>query len=120
MVPPTLIRAFMSSNKFRLITRSDFDGLACAGLLKDINMIDDIKFVHPKDMQDGKIDITEKDILTCLMWLAVIYVSTFTTAKCCATTASTITLSILRLLRRPGWCLTILVARNSSPIFQLN
>ena len=48
----------------RLVTRSDFDGLVCAMLLKELNIIDDIKFVHPKDVQDGKIDITENDITT--------------------------------------------------------
>lgn len=50
--------------KFRLITRSDFDGLVCAVLLKDMDLIDDIKFVHPKDMQDGIIAVTENDITT--------------------------------------------------------
>ena len=34
--------------KFRLVTRSDFDGLVCAVLLNELDMIDDIKFVHPK------------------------------------------------------------------------
>ncbi len=48
----------------RLVTRSDFDGLVCAMLLKEINLIDEIKFVHPKDVQDGKVDITENDITT--------------------------------------------------------
>ena len=48
----------------RLVTRSDFDGLVCAMLLKEINIIDEIKFVHPKDVQDGKVDITENDITT--------------------------------------------------------
>lgn len=48
----------------RLVTRSDFDGLVCAMLLKEIKLIDDIKFVHPKDVQDGKIEITENDITT--------------------------------------------------------
>ena len=42
----------MSQEKFRLVTRSDFDGLVCAVLLNELNLIDDIKFVHPKDMQD--------------------------------------------------------------------
>ena len=56
----------MPNNKFRLVTRSDFDGLVCAVLLKDLDLIDDILFVHPKDMQDGKIDITENDITTIL------------------------------------------------------
>ena len=48
----------------RLVTRSDFDGLVCAMLLKEMDLIDDIKFVHPKDVQDGKIDITGDDITT--------------------------------------------------------
>ncbi len=60
----------MSSNKFRLVTRSDFDGLVCAVLLNELDLIDDIKFVHPKDMQDGKIDITSRDITTNLPYVA--------------------------------------------------
>ena len=48
----------------RLVTRSDFDGLVCAMLLKEIGIIDEIKLVHPKDVQDGKIDLTENDITT--------------------------------------------------------
>ena len=55
--------------KFRLVTRSDFDGLVCAVLLKEIGLIDDIKFVHPKDMQDGIIDITPNDITTNLPYV---------------------------------------------------
>lgn len=60
----------MSETKFRLVTRSDFDGLVCAVLLKDLDIIDDILFVHPKDMQDGKIEITENDITTNLPYVA--------------------------------------------------
>jgi nanoRNase/pAp phosphatase (c-di-AMP/oligoRNAs hydrolase) len=56
-------------DKFRLVTRSDFDGLVCAVLLKHLNMIDEIKFVHPKDMQDGKIDIGPRDITTNLPYV---------------------------------------------------
>ena len=48
----------------RLITRSDFDGLACAMMLKELNMIEEIKFVHPKDVQDGKIELSKEDITT--------------------------------------------------------
>lgn len=48
----------------RLVTRSDFDGLACAMMLKELKMIDEIKFVHPKDVQDGKIELSENDITT--------------------------------------------------------
>jgi nanoRNase/pAp phosphatase (c-di-AMP/oligoRNAs hydrolase) len=60
----------MSPNKFRLVTRSDFDGLVCAVLFNELDLIDDIKFVHPKDMQDGKIDITSRDITTNLPYVA--------------------------------------------------
>ena len=48
--------------KKRLLTRNDFDGLVCAALLKELEIIDEIRFVHPKDMQDGKISISETDI----------------------------------------------------------
>lgn len=48
----------------RLVTRSDFDGLVCAMLLKEIGLIDEIKFVHPKDVQDGKVDLSDNDITT--------------------------------------------------------
>lgn len=47
----------------RLITRSDFDGLGCAAIFKEAGVIDDIKFVHPKDIQDGIIEVSENDIL---------------------------------------------------------
>ena len=50
--------------KYRLVTRSDFDGLVCAVLLKHLDMIDEIKFVHPKDVQDGEVEVTGNDILT--------------------------------------------------------
>lgn len=52
------------SQKYRLLTRSDFDGLVCAILLKELGILGEIKFVHPKDMQDGTIEVTENDILT--------------------------------------------------------
>jgi nanoRNase/pAp phosphatase (c-di-AMP/oligoRNAs hydrolase) len=48
----------------RLVTRSDFDGLACAALLEEIGVINDYLFVHPKDVQDGKVAVTKDDVLT--------------------------------------------------------
>jgi nanoRNase/pAp phosphatase (c-di-AMP/oligoRNAs hydrolase) len=59
----------MGTEKFRLVTRSDFDGLVCAVLLNELDLIDEIKFVHPKDMQDGKITITDRDITTNLPYV---------------------------------------------------
>src|SRR5438045_9693588 len=54
----------MANETYRLVTRSDFDGVATAGLLKSRGLIDDILFVHPKDVQDGKVAITPRDITT--------------------------------------------------------
>ncbi|CAA7625571.1 Exopolyphosphatase-related proteins [Magnetospirillum sp. LM-5] len=66
----------MSENKkFRLVTRSDFDGLVCAVLLKQLDIIDDIKFVHPKDMQDGVIDIGPNDITTNLPYVEGVHIA---------------------------------------------
>lgn len=63
----------MSTPKYRLVTRSDFDGLICAVLLKELDLIDKIKFVHPKDMQDGKIEINANDITTNLPYVPGAY-----------------------------------------------
>ena len=49
---------------YRLVTRSDFDGLVCAALLKELGMLESILFVHPKDVQDGKVELTADDITT--------------------------------------------------------
>ncbi len=59
--------------KYRLVTRSDFDGLVCAVLLRQLDMVDDITFVHPKDVQDGAVDVTGRDILTNLPYLPLAY-----------------------------------------------
>ena len=63
------------SKKYRLVTRSDMDGLVCAVLLKQLDMIDEIKFVHPKDMQDGTIVITQNDITTNLPYVEGVYLA---------------------------------------------
>lgn len=59
----------------RLLTRSDFDGLACAAILKELGIIDSWKFVHPKDIQDGLVEATDNDVLAnvpyvpgCKLW----------------------------------------------------
>ncbi len=63
------------TQKYRLITRSDFDGLVCAMIFKELGMIDEIKFVHPKDMQDGKIPVTENDITTNLPYVKGVHLA---------------------------------------------
>jgi len=65
----------MTPQKYRLITRSDFDGLVCAVLLNEMELIDEIKFVHPKDMQDGKIDVGPNDITTNLPYVPGAYLA---------------------------------------------
>jgi nanoRNase/pAp phosphatase (c-di-AMP/oligoRNAs hydrolase) len=55
--------------KCRLVTRSDFDGLVCAALLKELGILEETKFVHPKDMQDGLVELTERDITTNLPYV---------------------------------------------------
>ena len=52
------------TEKYRLVTRSDFDGLVCAMLLKELGILEEILFVHPKDVQDGKVELTADDITT--------------------------------------------------------
>ena len=59
----------------RLLTRSDFDGLACGALLKELGIIDSWKFVHPKDIQDGLVEVTGNDVMAnvpyvkgCKLW----------------------------------------------------
>ncbi len=65
----------MSEGKYRLVTRSDFDGLVCAVLFKEMDMIDEIKFVHPKDMQDGTILVSENDITTNLPYVKGVHLA---------------------------------------------
>lgn len=61
--------------KYRLITRSDMDGLVCGILLKELDIIDDVTFAHPKDMQDGLIDVGPDDITTNLPYVPGVYMA---------------------------------------------
>lgn len=62
-----------TAKKYRLITRSDFDGVVSAVLLRELDMIDEILFVHPKDVQDGKVEVCDRDILTNLPYVEGAY-----------------------------------------------
>jgi nanoRNase/pAp phosphatase (c-di-AMP/oligoRNAs hydrolase) len=64
-----------TATRHRLVTRSDFDGLVCAALLKQLGMLEDILFVHPKDMQDGKIELRPTDITTNLPYVPGVHLS---------------------------------------------
>ncbi|HEX7640733.1 MAG TPA: exopolyphosphatase [Burkholderiaceae bacterium] len=65
----------VGAKKYRLITRSDFDGLVCAVLLKHLELIDEIKFVHPKDMQDGKVEVNDQDLTTNLPYVPGVHLA---------------------------------------------
>jgi nanoRNase/pAp phosphatase (c-di-AMP/oligoRNAs hydrolase) len=54
----------VTAERYRLVTRSDFDGLVCAVLLQQLGLVEDILFVHPKDVQDGQVEIGPGDIAT--------------------------------------------------------
>ncbi len=60
----TTLAPFALDRTYRLVTRSDFDGLVCAALLKELGLLEEILFVHPKDVQDGKIELSADDITT--------------------------------------------------------
>jgi nanoRNase/pAp phosphatase (c-di-AMP/oligoRNAs hydrolase) len=62
-----------ATKKYRLITRSDFDGVVSAVLFKEMDMIDEILFVHPKDVQDGKVEVCDRDILSNLPYVEGAY-----------------------------------------------
>lgn len=64
-----------SGKKYRLITRSDMDGLVCGILLKELGIIDDIMFAHPKDMQDGLIEVSADDITTNLPYVEGVHIA---------------------------------------------
>lgn len=63
------------ADTFRLVTRSDFDGLVCAVLLKELELVDEISFVHPKDMQDGEVEISGRDITTNLPYVEGVHLA---------------------------------------------
>jgi nanoRNase/pAp phosphatase (c-di-AMP/oligoRNAs hydrolase) len=64
-----------AGKKYRLITRSDMDGLVCGVLLKELDLIEDVTFAHPKDMQDGMIEVGPSDITTNLPYVEGVYLA---------------------------------------------
>jgi oligoribonuclease NrnB/cAMP/cGMP phosphodiesterase (DHH superfamily) len=65
----------VKENHVRLLTRSDFDGSVCAAILEELGIVDEILYIHPKDLQDNKIEVTENDVIAnvpfvegCSLW----------------------------------------------------
>lgn len=75
MVQASTVLKDIPKDKYRLITRSDMDGLVCGVLLKELGLINEIEFAHPKDMQDGIIDVTARDITTNLPYCEGVYLA---------------------------------------------
>jgi nanoRNase/pAp phosphatase (c-di-AMP/oligoRNAs hydrolase) len=69
------IQTMTPEGGYRLITRSDMDGLVCAVLLKELGLVEEITFAHPKDMQDGLIEVTDHDITTNLPYVPGVFVA---------------------------------------------
>jgi len=66
----------MAEQTYRLVMRSDLDGIVSAVLLKRLGLVgDEIAFVHPKDMQDGKIEITGNDITANLPYVEGVHLA---------------------------------------------
>ena len=65
----------MDSDKYILLTRSNFDGLASAAILEDAGVIDEIQFVHPQDVQDGLVEVTDRHITTGLPFCENVYLA---------------------------------------------
>ncbi len=63
------------SEVYTLYTRSNFDGLVCAALLREIGLIEDVMFVHPKDVQDGRIQLSKNDITASLPYSDGVYMA---------------------------------------------
>lgn len=59
----------MSERKYRLITRADFDGVVCGGLLIELGLINDIAFAEPRDVQHGRVAVGPDDITTNLPYV---------------------------------------------------
>lgn len=62
-----------ANKKYRLITRSDMDGLVCAVILKELGIVEEVTFAHPKDMQDGEVEVSKDDITTNLPYVEGVY-----------------------------------------------
>lgn len=75
MINSSSVLKDVPQEKYRLVTRSDMDGLVCGVILKELGIIDEITFAHPKDMQDGTIDITDNDITTNLPYVEGVYLA---------------------------------------------
>ena len=64
-----------NEEKYILLTRSNFDGLASAAILKEAGIIEEIKFVHPQDVQDGLVEVNDRCITTGLPYCENVYLA---------------------------------------------
>lgn len=62
-------------NPYRLVTRNDMNGLASAALLYYLNVIDNVAFAHPRDIESGKFKLTERDITANLPYFTSVHLA---------------------------------------------
>lgn len=53
----------------KLLTRADFDGIVCAVLLREVERIDSIEFLHPRELFEREQTITREIILAKLPYM---------------------------------------------------
>jgi len=64
----------MADKKFRLVTRADFDGVVCGALFNEMEMIDDVSFAEPNEMQAGAVAISSNDITANLPYVDGVHI----------------------------------------------
>lgn len=63
----------MATKKHRLITRADFDGVVCGGLLHELDLIDEVAFAEPREMQIGTFSVRPTDITANLPYVSSVH-----------------------------------------------
>lgn len=66
----------MEKQKYRLLTRSDLDGLICAVLMRYMEIVNEIVLIdHPSAMQEGRVRVKHDDIITNLPYVSGAYLA---------------------------------------------
>src|SRR5579859_319228 len=53
----------------RVLTRGDLDGLTSAVFISLVEKVTEVKFAHPKDVQDGKVPCDAEDVVVNLPYV---------------------------------------------------
>jgi hypothetical protein len=61
--------------KYRLVTRSNFDGIVNTALLLELGIINEICYVQPRQIQDGSFPVSQDDIVTNLPYVTGVHMA---------------------------------------------